>query len=153
VQRDALVNESLNVIGPQMEKDLTAIMESAFAEGDTEAAYRAGMTMRNLLLARLYAGRFLIQNDSASFQRVGLEFLEMQRNLDALVSNLENPMRLELADKVRNEQRTYARSFENVHDVITVRRTRRLVYRRRCITTGSFDGRHDEGIGRRQYGH
>jgi methyl-accepting chemotaxis protein len=44
-------------------------MESAFAEGDTEAAYRAGMTMRNLLLARLYAGRFLIQNDSCPYQK------------------------------------------------------------------------------------
>jgi signal transduction histidine kinase/DNA-binding response OmpR family regulator/HPt (histidine-containing phosphotransfer) domain-containing protein len=120
-QRDALVNETLNVIGPLIEKDLTAIMESAFAEGDTEAAYRAGMTQRNLLLARLYANRFLIQNDSSSFQRVGLEFLEMQRNLDALVANLDNPIRLELASKVRNDQRTYARAFENVHDVISSR--------------------------------
>jgi signal transduction histidine kinase/CheY-like chemotaxis protein/CHASE3 domain sensor protein len=120
-QRDALVNETLNVIGPQIEKNLTAIMESAFAEGDSEGAYRAGMTMRNLLLARLYAGRFLIQNDKASFQRVGLEFLEMQRNLDALLANLENAPRLELASKVRNEQREYARAFENVHDVIATR--------------------------------
>jgi signal transduction histidine kinase/CheY-like chemotaxis protein len=121
VQRDALVNETLNVVGPLIEKNLTAIMESAFAEGDTEAAYRAGMTMRSLLLARLYVNRFLIQNDNASFQRVGMEFLETQRNLDALVANLEDPKRLELADKVRNDRRTYARAFENVHDVITTR--------------------------------
>jgi HAMP domain-containing protein len=120
-QRDVLVLDTLNVIGPQMENDLTAIMESAFADGDAEAAYRAGMTMRNLLLARLYAGRFLIQNNKASFQRVGLEFLEMQQNLDALVANLENPKRLELAARVRDTQREYARSFENVHDIITSR--------------------------------
>ena len=122
-RRDTLVHETLNMIGPQMEKDLTAIMESAFADGDTEAAYRAGMTLRNLLLARLYAARFLIQNDNASFQRVGREFLGMQQNLDALHGNLENPKRLELANKVRNDQRTYARAFENVHDVITSRNT------------------------------
>ena len=120
-QRDALVHDTLNVIGPQMEKDLTSIMDSAFADGDTEAAYRAGMTMRNLLLARLYVGRFLIQNDNASFQRVGREFLGMQQNLDALVANLENPVRLELAAKVRNDQRAYASAFEDVHDVITSR--------------------------------
>lgn len=120
-QQDALVNETLNVFGPLMEKNLTAFMESAFAEGDTEAAYRAGMTMRNLLLARLYADRFLIQNDNASFQRAGLEFLEMQQNLDALVANLENPIRLELASKVRSEQRIYARAFEKVYDVISTR--------------------------------
>jgi signal transduction histidine kinase/CheY-like chemotaxis protein len=121
VHRDTLVHDTLNVIGPQMEKDLTAIMESAFADGDTEAAYRAGMTMRNLLLARLYAGRFLIQNDKTSFQRVGREFLSMQQNLDALLNNLEDPKRLELAGRVRDEQRMYDRAFEDVHDVITSR--------------------------------
>jgi signal transduction histidine kinase/DNA-binding response OmpR family regulator len=120
-QRNALVHDTLNVIGPQMEKGLTAVMESAFADNDTEGAYRAGMTMRNLLLARLYAGRFLIQNDKASFQRVGKEFLEMQQNLDLLVSTLKHPERLELASKVRNDQRTYDRAFEDVHDVITSR--------------------------------
>jgi signal transduction histidine kinase/DNA-binding response OmpR family regulator len=120
-QRNALVRDTLNVIGPQMEKGLTAVMESAFADNDTEGAYRAGMTMRNLLLARLYAGRFLIQNDKASFQRVGKEFLEMQQNLDLLVSTLKHPERLELASKVRNDQRTYDRAFEDVHDIITSR--------------------------------
>jgi signal transduction histidine kinase/DNA-binding response OmpR family regulator len=120
-QRNALVHDTLNVIGPQMEKGLTAVMESAFADNDTEGAYRAGMTMRNLLLARLYAGRFLIQNDKASFQRVGKEFLEMQQNLDLLVSTLKHPERLELASKVRNDQRTYDRAFEDVHDIITSR--------------------------------
>jgi signal transduction histidine kinase/CheY-like chemotaxis protein len=120
-QRDKLVNESLNVIGPRMEQNLTAIMESAFADGDAEAAYRAGMTMRSLLLARLYAARFLIQNDNASFQRVGREFLDMQRNLDELVASLDNPARQELAALVRDDQRTYDRVFEDVHDVITSR--------------------------------
>jgi len=120
-QRNALVHDTLNVIGPQMEKDLTAVMESAFTDNDTGAAYRAGMTMRSLLLARLYAGRFLIQNDKASFQRVGKEFLEMQQNLDSLVASLKNPDRLELATKVRDDQRRYDRAFEDVHDVITSR--------------------------------
>jgi signal transduction histidine kinase/DNA-binding response OmpR family regulator len=119
--RDTLVHDTLNVIGPQMEKHLTAIMQSAFADGDTEAAYRAGMTMRSLLLARLYAARFLIQNDNESFKRVGREFLSMQQNLDALLNNLEDPKRRELADKVRDAQRTYNRAFEDVHDVITSR--------------------------------
>lgn len=33
-------------------------------------AYRAGLTLRNTMLARLYANRFLIQNDDASYRRV-----------------------------------------------------------------------------------
>ncbi len=120
-QRDLLVNGTLNVVGPQMEKNLSAIMESAFEDGDTEAAYRAGMTMRHLLLARLYANRFLIQNDNASFQRVTKESLGMQQSLDELMTSLENPERQELAGAVRDDQRIYNRAFEDVHTVITSR--------------------------------
>ena len=120
-ERDALVNDTLNVVGPQMEQNLTAIMESAFADGDAEAAYRAGMTMRHLLLARLYANRFLIQNDNASFQRVTKEFIGMQQRLDELMDSLEDPTRQELAAKVRDDQRIYDRAFEDVHSVIISR--------------------------------
>ena len=120
-KRDELVKETLNVVGPTMERDLTSIMESAFQDGDTEAAYRAGITMRNLMLARLYANRFLIQNDEASYRRVAQEFVGMEENLDELRSHLENPTRIELATKVRSDQRIYARAFEDVHSVITSR--------------------------------
>ena len=36
-ERDVLVKETLNVVGPRMERHLTAIMESAFQDGDIEA--------------------------------------------------------------------------------------------------------------------
>lgn len=120
-RRDQLVKETLNVVGPIIERNLTAIMASAFDDGDTEAAYRAGMTLRNFMLGRLYANRFLIQNDDSSYRRSIDEFAEMEENLDELKDNLENPTRVELAESVRSDQRTYARAFEDVHDVITSR--------------------------------
>ena len=120
-RRDEIVHGALNVVGPSIEKELTAIMESAFEDGDAEAAYFAGITLRSLMLARLYANRFLIQNDDASFRRVGTEFLEMERNIDELFARLEDPERVERARKVRDSQRIYARAFEDVHDVITSR--------------------------------
>jgi signal transduction histidine kinase/CheY-like chemotaxis protein len=119
--RDELVHNTLNVVGPGMEKDLTAVMESAFEEGDAEAAYLAGMIMRNLMLARLYANRFLVQNDDPSYRRVGVEFEGMEVNLDLLVASLENPQRRALAEKVRADRRVYARAFEDVHDAIISR--------------------------------
>jgi signal transduction histidine kinase/DNA-binding response OmpR family regulator/CHASE3 domain sensor protein len=120
-ERDEIVHGSLNVIGPRLEKSLTRIMESAFADGDAEAAYRAGLTLRNMMLARLYANRFLIQNDDPSYRRVGQEFLAMQEHLDELVGHLGDPERLDVASSVRADQRLYARAFEDVHDVITRR--------------------------------
>ena len=118
-QRDEIVLGTLNVVGPRMEQDLTRIMESAFADGDAEAAYRAGLTLRNMMLARLYSNRFLIQNDDPSYRRVQAEFLAMQENLDELLSNLEDPERLQIGGSIRNDQRIYASAFEDVHGLIT----------------------------------
>ena len=120
-KRDEIVYGTLDVVGPELEKGLTSIMESAFADGDVEAAYRAGITLRNLMLARLYANRFLIQNDDESYRRVVVEFVGMQESNDDLLLHLENPDRVEIANRVRDEQRIYARAFEDVHDVILAR--------------------------------
>ena len=120
-ERNVLVQDTLNVIGPRMENNLTAIMESAFEDNDAEVDFRAGMTMRNLLLARLYAQRFLIQNDDASYKRVWKEFVQMEENLDKLITTLNDPKRVELAERVRNDRRLYSRAFEDVHNVITNR--------------------------------
>ena len=48
-RRDEIVHGTLNTVGLQIEKDLTAIMESAFEDGDAKAAYWAGTTQRSLL--------------------------------------------------------------------------------------------------------
>ena len=120
-ERDEIVFGTLNVVGPKMEKNLTRVMASAFTDGDTEAAYRAGLTLRAMMLARLYASRFLIQNDDASYRRVLEEFVQMQERLDELMGYLENPRRVELAADVRDDQRIYARAFEDVHHVIILR--------------------------------
>ena len=120
-QRDEIVFNTLNVVGPQIERDLTSIMASAFDDGDTEAAYRGGLTLRSLMLARLYANRFLIENDDHSYRRVVVEFVEMEDNLADLMDSLENPERVETADRVHDELRVYSRAFENVHDIINSR--------------------------------
>ena len=62
-QRDKLVSGSLNVVGPEIERGLTSIMTSALKDGDASAAYQASIKLRSLLLGRLYANRFLIEND------------------------------------------------------------------------------------------
>jgi len=119
--RDEIVHGTLNVVGPKIEKDLTAIMKSAFEDGDAEAAYWAGATLRSLMLARLYANRFLIQNDASSYKRVGVEFVALEENIDELFARLEDPERIKVARQVRDDQRIYARAFEDVHGVITTR--------------------------------
>ncbi|MGI9384920.1 MAG: methyl-accepting chemotaxis protein [Methyloligellaceae bacterium] len=119
--RNDLVNNVLNKNGPQMERKLTSIMESAFKDSDAEAAYRAGLTLRNLLLARLYAIKFLVENDEASFVRVRKELAGVRENKDTLYANLQNPTRRKLAEEVGPLLEGYAKAFENVRATILAR--------------------------------
>jgi len=93
--RQELVLNQLNVIGPETERHLTSVMHSAFADGDVEAAYLAGMTLRTMLLARLYVQRFLIQNDEASNQRVNQE-LEALDQIGPKVANEVEQLKLSI---------------------------------------------------------
>jgi CHASE3 domain sensor protein/HAMP domain-containing protein len=117
-ERNNLVLQKLNVIGPATERALTQIMESAYKDGDLQASYWAGKTMRNLLLARLYAARFLIQNDEASYKRSLKEFAELNINRQSLIKELDNPHRQQLAQVVTENYRTYDAAFKKVHKII-----------------------------------
>ncbi|WP_051957788.1 HAMP domain-containing methyl-accepting chemotaxis protein [Desulfobacter vibrioformis] len=117
-RRNHLVNDVLNVNGPIMEKSLTQIMISANGDGDVTAAYNAGMTMRNLLLARLYMAKFLDTNDQAAVDRVHGEFAEMKKALDVLDRELDNPGRREKLALVQDAEKIYLKAFDDL--VVTI---------------------------------
>ncbi|WP_422367692.1 HAMP domain-containing methyl-accepting chemotaxis protein [Pelagibius sp.] len=120
-KRNEIVNGTLNVIGPQIEKDLSAIMQSAYRDGDAEAAFTAGMVLRNLLLARLYATKFLVDNKQESYDRVMKEFGELGELSDDLLASLQNPRRRQLATAVVQNVSIYRESFDEVNVVINQR--------------------------------
>ncbi len=120
-RRDDLVTNKLNVIGPATERALTQIMNSAADDGDAVAAYQAGITLRSLMLGRLYANRFLIENDDASRARAIREFRDVEFNYLKMVSELDDPERKELAELVLENQRVYLTAFEDVQQTITQR--------------------------------
>jgi len=113
-QRNRLVNEVLNVNGPVMEKALTQIMTSAEADGDLTAAFRAGMTQRSLLLARLYTAKFLDTNAQADVDRVHNEFDKMKKHLEILDRELENPQRRANLSDVQNARQVYQKAFDDL---------------------------------------
>lgn len=129
-QRNQLVNGQLNVIGPQMERNLSEVMKSAFQDKDAEAAYHAGQVLRALLLARLYVTRFLVDNDLKSANRVRAEFAAVTKLAGEMLAQLQNPKRRALAQKVVNDQRTYQAAFEKVFTTINSRN---------AIITGELD--------------
>mgnify|MGYP003961872371 FL=1 len=58
-KRDQIIYRSLDPNGLAMRKAMTDIIESAYNDGDLTAAYHAGRIQEHLLLARLYATKFL----------------------------------------------------------------------------------------------
>ena len=117
-RRNEIVNGQLNQIGPQIERKLTEIMDSAFEADDAEAAVYAGRVLRNLLLGRLYVMRFLVDNDEASYQRVLQEFEALGTAAATLQSSLQNPARRQLATEVEQLVGDYRTAFTEVYAVI-----------------------------------
>ncbi len=123
-KKQAMRNEQVAILdftGPAMEEKLSQIMESANDDGDAEAAYRAGMTLRNLLLARLYVTKFLVENDQPSVDRVMKEMAEMDENQKTMLSTLQNPTRRQLATEVEDLHQKYVPAFQATVKAITER--------------------------------
>ncbi len=120
-ESDRQVAEGLNVLGPQMERDLTDIITTANRDRDIAAAYNASLAMRNLLLARLYVVKFLQDNQSDHVARVDKEFGEFQKHLDVLNAELQNRDRREhLATVIENHKKYYT-EFHSVVQAISER--------------------------------
>lgn len=129
-QRNDLVINQLDTIGPEMERALTSIMSSAFADQDAVAAFRAGTTQRNLLLMRLYVTKFLVTNDTKTYDRALAEAAELKKNQLIMLSELQNQNRRELAQKIGNLLANYEGAFKAVTATIN---------KRNGLITGTLD--------------
>lgn len=84
------------------------------------------MSLRSLLLARIYATKFLVSNDEASYTRANKEFTALADNLGQLIGQLQNPDRLKLSEEVKVKQAAYRHTFERVFSVISERNAIRM---------------------------
>lgn len=119
-QRNQLV-DTLNSVGPKAERTLTKIIESAHDDGDTSAAYRAGISLRHLLLARLYSNRFLVDNKQASADRADKELNDFEKSISEMHKELENSTRRQLSTDLVKLADNYTITFDQVVDVILKR--------------------------------
>ena len=120
-QRNELVLNGLDKKGPQIERKITATMKSAMQDGDAQAAYKAGLVLRQLLLGRLYAAKYLVKNDDASFKRVQKELTELAKSQQELLDELQNQTRRQLATEAITLIGQYAKQLTQTHEVIKKR--------------------------------
>ncbi|WP_341851021.1 HAMP domain-containing methyl-accepting chemotaxis protein [Vibrio vulnificus] len=119
--RNELVNGVLNVDGPQIEKRLTSVMESAKTDGDVVAAYHAGRALRSLLLARLYVAKFLVENQQAQVDRFNQEFKAVHSEIGSLLATLENAQRRQLTNEAESLFTKYEKAANSVTSLIFAR--------------------------------
>ncbi|WP_237324170.1 methyl-accepting chemotaxis protein [Vibrio penaeicida] len=116
--RNELVNGTLNANGPQIERKLTQVMDSAKRDGDVVAAYHAGRAIRALLLSRLYVSKFLVENQPAQVERFNKEFNASEKEIDTLLGTLENPERRQLTTEAKQLLNQYEIAANSVVTMI-----------------------------------
>jgi methyl-accepting chemotaxis protein len=134
---------TLDRVAPVTEAKLTRVMNSAYKAGDPEAAYRAGVALRHLLLARVYVTKYLVDNAQTDYARVQSELKAFQASASRLLASLETPERRGLAQAVAAGARAYQVAFDNVHAAI---RSRNLVVTRKLGAIGPAIARDIENL-------
>ena len=117
-ERNRLVYDILDKKGPFMEKTLTDILVSAEDDGDVKAAYYSALSMKRLLLARLYMAKFLDTNSEQNVDQVLEEFGKMQENLTILEKELQNSQRRQWLAEVVEAKGIYIANFNKLVTVI-----------------------------------
>ena len=125
-RRNDLVRNQMGAIGPKVRKKLSAIGTGASNAGDAASASDAGFANQHLLLARLYAVKFLLDNEIADAERVGAEFEELAGRIDTLSdvtieAGIQNPGRQSLLAEVRELIPKYQEAFAGAREAIVER--------------------------------
>ena len=103
---------TIDELGPKMEKAITSIMDSAYADGDTEGAYLAGMAGRHFLATRIQAARFLIDGKAEHAEGARTEMKRAREHGNAMLAKLDVLERRKAAMSFIALQRVFSTELE-----------------------------------------
>lgn len=132
-ERHVVVNQTIRPIGLETRKLVTAIMESAYTDGDTKAALYAGRTQQHVMLARYYTLQFLLENTQDALIRAHEELDLAADTAGTLLSEISDPERRQQAQKVVANVESYRAGVDQVVGIIT---QRNAVYTDKLDTIG-----------------
>lgn len=141
-ERDDLVKNKLDKIGPDMRKDLSKIANTAAADGDFETAYHAGDMQEKLLLGRLYVKNFLLSNNPTDIERADAELEKANAISVELAKSIENPTRKEILSGMVAKFNNYRTHAQRLSEVISERnaiRDETLVINGEAISTAGAE--------------
>ncbi|WP_339742670.1 methyl-accepting chemotaxis protein [uncultured Maricaulis sp.] len=107
--------------GRNVREVLSEVIASAYRDGDGEAAYYASIVQEKLLLARLYADRFLTSNTAEDSDRVRNETEAVRQAFTDLEGRIENPQRQALLRQAEASFGTFNVGFDAAVQAISTR--------------------------------
>ncbi|PHR82464.1 MAG: hypothetical protein COA59_14225 [Colwellia sp.] len=121
-ERNKIVSEQLDPAGLAMREATTEIINSAYNDGDSAAAYYGSHVQENLLLGRLFVTKYLVTNAKNDSSRALDELTnKMVKSLNELDEQIERPNRRALLAKIRKNHQQYILAFNKVIKIIKVR--------------------------------
>lgn len=120
-QRNQLVKDNLDPAGLNMRVAVSDIMNQAAQEDDLEVAVSAGTLQQHLLLARLYASKFLTSNAQGDAERAGKEFEMVATLADTVESQLMSAEQISHLNAFRQSFAQYQTTFSQVVQTINNR--------------------------------
>ncbi len=120
-ERERLVSETLNQVGPRIRAALSEIMRTASRDGDLASANDAAQAQEHLLLGRLYVSKFLDADDQEALARARDELALAKAAVARLGAGLENPERRALQAQAASDLPVYARIADETGGVIARR--------------------------------
>ncbi|MDW3224784.1 MAG: methyl-accepting chemotaxis protein [Paracoccaceae bacterium] len=119
-QRDALV-EATETTGLKARQQLSEVMETALLDNDAQASAAAGQASTNLMLARFYLEKFLVDNLPEDAIRSTEEVEAARVGLTRLLGELQNPRRRELTQATMADLDAFDAASSEVAEVIKAR--------------------------------
>ncbi|RJG50516.1 HAMP domain-containing methyl-accepting chemotaxis protein [Motilimonas pumila] len=120
-QRNQLVQQQLDPSGLAMRKAVTGMMQQAAIENDLNVAVSAGTLQQHLLLARLYASKFLTSNEQVDAERAKKEFDAAAQLASKLQTQLRSSSQQGYMKTFNDSLNTYRRTFVQVVNTINER--------------------------------
>jgi methyl-accepting chemotaxis protein len=112
-ESDRIINNVLRTIGPTMQTALGEIISEAIREEDAQLIAKTATINQHMLLARLYAQRFLATGAAKDAELVAAENSQMQQLLGQIITG-SHPSQKERAQKVLNDAKTYIEAFDKM---------------------------------------
>lgn len=101
------IQTELYDIGLQIRQNLTAIIESAFLDGDQVSSYYAGRAQEQLLQSRVYAERLFATQSEEAYKKASGEATRANKQIKDLIGKLETSEHQKLAkEAVAQSERT-----------------------------------------------